>query len=171
MYGVVVWFVRFSVGSILKYLYLYLPWCSRIMVMVGMGVRNHGFERPLDSRQVSSWITFSLFLAAFFVLYSIVHTDTVGIALTCLYSVCTVATIYTGWRAMYTDPSDRSALDKRTGKMTAIPESAAERKFFCHRCEAYVNQRSKHCKRQAPHYLPKISLRSCDRPFAPLRTE
>eukprot|EP00966_Prymnesium_polylepis_P190867 4423359-Prymnesium_polylepis.1 len=111
-------------------------------------VRNHGFERPLDSRQVASWVAFGFFVISFFVLYTPVHTDAVGIVLTCLYAVCAVLVYYTAWRAMRTDPSDLGSLAKRTGAPMLQPASAAaERKNYCYHCEAYVNQRSKHCRR------------------------
>ena len=112
-----------------------------------MGVRSHGFESPLDTRQVSSWFAFGLFLVSFFVLWTPIHTGAGGVTLTCLYAVSAVATIFTGWKAMRIDPSDQGALAKRTGTTILTPAAASERKNYCYHCEAYVNQRSKHCRR------------------------
>jgi len=112
-----------------------------------MGVRNHGFERPLDSRQVASWVVFAVFMAFFFVLYAVVHTGAVGITLTVLYALTAVAGAFSGWRAMRIDPSDEGALAKRSGVVPVAPPSSAERKNYCYHCEAYVNVRSKHCRR------------------------
>ena len=112
-------------------------------------VRKHGFEPPLDSRQVVSWFAFGAFLIFFFVLYTPVHTDAVGITLTCTYAICAVSTFYTAWQAMHIDPSDEGALAKRTGVMVVTPAAAAaEPKNYCYHCEAYVNRRSKHCRRR-----------------------
>lgn len=116
------------------------------MVFPSGPVRAHGLERPFDSRQLASWVVFGLFIVAFFVLYSPVHTGAAGITMSCLYALMMLATLCTAWRAMHIDPSDRGALAKRMGNAAPI-ETTPERKNFCYHCEAYVNQRSKHCRR------------------------
>ena len=109
--------------------------------------RRHGFESPLDTRQVASWFAYGLFLAAFFILYTPVHTDAAGVVLTSLYALFAVSTFCTAAQAMRVDPSDQGSLAKRTGTAVLAPAAATERKNYCYHCEAYVNLRSKHCRR------------------------
>jgi palmitoyltransferase len=113
-----------------------------------MSVRRHGLERPLDTHQVASWGVLLFFFAFFYSFYVPVHRDSVGIALTVLYSVSAVLATFFGLKTTGTDPADPNARAKREARRPTDPvptPRAADN--YCYLCEASVARRSKHCRR------------------------
>lgn len=108
-------------------------------------MRTHGFESPLDPHQFASFIAFGFLLACFYLLYTPLHTDAVGIALSCMYTVVAAMIAVTTYGCTKMDPSDPGVIAKRNGVAIAAVEGVAQN--FCVFCEAHVNQRSKHCRR------------------------
>ena len=113
-------------------------------------MREHGFERPYDPHQVASWVAYVFLLACFYVLYTPLHTDAVGIALSCVYTLTAAWIAVVAYRCTKTDPSDPGVIAKRSGVANvAAGASAGSAQNFCVFCEAHVNQRSKHCRQCA----------------------
>ena len=106
------------------------------------GGKINGFSRPWDPHQVGAWILLALFVASFYSLYTPLHTDAAGIALSALYGAFVVLTFVCGWHATGCDPSDPGVLAKKKGEtITHTTEN------YCYLCEAPVKKRSKHCRR------------------------
>ena len=112
-------------------------------------MRRNGLESPLDPHQIASWFAYAYLLGSYYALYTPLHLDAVGIALTSVYSALALLIAVVTYRCTKIDPSDPGVLAKRAGT-NALPASAAAAgsgQNFCYFCEAHVNARSKHCRR------------------------
>jgi hypothetical protein len=128
-------------------------------------MRLHGFERPYDSHQVASWVAYVYLLACFFVLYTPLHTDALGVALSCVYALAAAWIAVVAYRCTKMDPSDPGVLAKRTGAANVAAGAAAgSAQNFCVFCEAHVNQRSKHCRQCAAPPAPAPRAARAARP-------
>lgn len=110
-----------------------MPWCLKHVIPPFR--RVNGFERPFDTHQVASWVVFALLIASFFVLYTPMHSNVVGLVLTAAYGVLAITVIWSAAKCMKVDPKDRGV----------AADGAAQ--HWCYYCEKQVNDRSKHCRR------------------------
>ena len=101
--------------------------------------RLNGLQRPYDLHQITSWIAYALLLAAFFGLFTPVHSDLLGVVLTVMYSLLAVLVFLSGGKCMRIDPKDRG--------VAAEAGQTSVAQHFCYYCEKQVNHRSKHCRR------------------------
>jgi hypothetical protein len=130
-------------------------------------VRSHGFERPLDAHQLSSWYFLALVVVSFFVLYTPVEVGAEGITVDCIYAVLFCTTFYLGVMSMGIDPSDNGALKARKAAAAGLPDTEPpppEATNHCGLCDAFVLKRSKHCRRcvmNATSHLLTLLYRSC----------
>lgn len=110
-----------------------MSWCLKHVVPPFR--RVNGFERPFDPHQVASWVVFSLLMASFFVLYTPVHSDVLGLVLTAAYGLLSITVVWSAVKCMNIDPKDQG-----------VAASGAAQ-HWCYYCEKQVNSRSKHCRR------------------------
>ncbi|KOO30467.1 dhhc zinc finger [Chrysochromulina tobinii] len=113
-------------------------------------VRSHGFERPLDAHQLSSWYFLALVVVSFFVLYTPVEVGAEGITVDCIYAILVCTTFYAGVMSMGIDPSDDGALKARKAAAAGLPDAEPpppDATNHCGLCDAFVLKRSKHCRR------------------------
>lgn len=130
-------------------------------------VRSHGFERPLDAHQLSSWYFLALVVVSFFVLYTPVEVGAEGITVDCIYAILFCTTFYAGVMSMGIDPSDDGALKARKAAAAGLPDAEPpppDATNHCGLCDAFVLKRSKHCRRcvmNAASHLLTLLYRLC----------
>jgi hypothetical protein len=112
-------------------------------------IRHHGFMRPFDTHQASSWVALTLFVVWFYALYLPVHLSPVGTSIACVHFLCLLGTITSGYLSMRTDPSDPGVLLKRKATILGLqaPPPSETATAYCTLCDTYVERRSKHCRR------------------------
>ena len=115
------------------------------------GSRVNGFQRPFDFHQMAAWVVFAILVIAHAVLYVPLHTDAIGIVLTCVWGLAGIGVVVSCVRCCAMDPCDPAVQLKQLECVDPVAAASLARQstnsHYCRMCAIAVHSTSKHCRR------------------------
>ena len=108
--------------------------------------RRHGFERPFDVLQVTSWFLFLMFIVIFYLFSAPFLRSPANIIVSAIYGEAVCASI---WLNILSTKSDASGpgIFSKLDEATLCARERLPGQASCYICRATIDNTSKHCKK------------------------